>query len=90
MIVHSSQATHLSNTHSTHTLPHVPEITVLGGQEDPLLALPLTVTLGGIVLDNPLNGLTDETRATGDKDDAFLSRHDVMSCSWRKDEDICW
>ena len=51
------------------------QVAVLGGEVDPLLALTLAVL--GIVLDDPLDGLADETGAAGNEDNRLSRRHDV-------------
>lgn len=55
---------------------HLPEIAILGGKEDPLLSLFLSVAFRIIVFDNPFDGFSYEARATGDKNDR---RHDVKN-----------
>lgn len=52
----------------------VPEIAVLGSQEDPLFTGTLSEALGLVVLNNPFDSFADETRAASNKDDRF-SRH---------------
>lgn len=52
------------------------QVAVLGGKVDPLLALTLAVL--GVVLDDPLDGLADETGATSDEDNRLGRRHVVM------------
>lgn len=59
-----------------HHLEYLPKVTILGSKEDPGFAFLLSVALRFIVFDNPFNGLTDQTRATSDKNDR---RHDVMN-----------
>lgn len=59
-----------------HHLKYLPKVTILGSKEDPGFAFLLSVALRFIVFDNPFDGLTDQTRATSDKNDR---RHDVMN-----------
>ena len=58
---------------------HKPQIGVLGGEEDPGLALPPSESGAyGLGVDNVLYCITDEASATSDKDDGFwlLNRHE--------------
>lgn len=55
---------------------HLHQVAVLGGEVDPLLALAMAVL--GVVLDNPLDGLSNETRTSGDKDNRLGRRHCVF------------
>ena len=57
-------------------MKHLHQVAVLGGEVDPLLALTLAIL--GVVLDDPLNGLSDETRTSGDKDNRLGRRHCVL------------
>lgn len=60
--------------HDPHHLEHLPEITILGVKEDPLLAFLLSVALRLVVFNNPFDGLSYEAGAASDKNDR---RHDV-------------
>lgn len=61
---------------SNHWRAYVHQVAVLGGEVNPLLAL--TAAVLGVVLDDPLDGLADETGAAGDEDNRLGRRHVVM------------
>lgn len=66
----------LTDNKTLHRRAYLHQVTVLGGEVNPLLAL--TATVLGVVLDDPLDGLADETGAAGDEDNRLSRRHVVM------------
>lgn len=67
---------YLDKNTSGHWRAYLHQVAVLGGKVNPLLAL--TAAVLGVVLNDPLDGLADETGAAGDEDNRLGRRHVVM------------
>jgi hypothetical protein len=54
---------------------YLPEITILGCEEDPLFTFLLSETFGLVVFNDPFDGFTNKARAASDEN---YRRHDLM------------